>query len=78
MQKKGLFRTFNILTQFLSFSWQIIHLKNVDVYTLKGEGGLRKCGCVHFERGGGPRKCVLYTQLNVDNYGQSLTHIGTL
>ncbi len=28
---------------FLLFSWQIIHLKNVDVYTFEGDGGLRKC-----------------------------------
>ncbi len=42
----------------LSFSWQIVHLKNVDMYT--------------FSEGMGTEKVyVLYTHLNVDNYGQS-------
>ncbi len=50
--------TFNILTHFLSFSWQIIHLKNVDGYTFWGEGGSVKVCFVH--------------SINVDNYGWSL------
>ncbi len=36
-----------------------MHLKNVDMYTFRGEGGLRKY--------------VLYTHLNVDNYGRFLS-----
>ncbi len=47
---------FNILTLFLSFLWQIIHLK-------------KKLMCTFFEENRGLRKCVLYIQLNVDNYG---------
>ncbi len=47
--------TSNILAHFLSFSSQIIHLKNVDVYTFWGERGSEKV-------------YVLYTHLNVDNY----------
>ncbi len=45
---------------YFSFSWQIIHLKNVDVYTFwGGAGGVEKV-------------YVLYTHLNVDNYGRPL------
>ncbi len=47
--------TFIILAQVLSFSWQIIHLKKVDVYTFLGEGESEK---VH----------VLYTHLIIYNY----------
>ncbi len=49
--------TLNILATFLS--WQIIHLKNVDMYTLWGGGESEKL-------------YVLYTHLNVGNYGQLL------
>ncbi len=56
--------TFNKLVHFLAFAWQIIHLKIVDVYTFWGEG---------FEK-----VYVLYTHLNVDNYGLPLTIIFTL
>ncbi len=60
-EKNHWFHTFNILAHsFLSFSWQIIHLKNVDMYIFwGGEEGSEKM-------------YVLYTHLNVDNYGQSL------
>ncbi len=59
MEKRLILYTFNYLTHFLSFFLlQIVHLKNVDVYTFGGGGGLRKY--------------VLYTHLNVDNYGRSL------
>ncbi len=47
--------TFNILAYFFSFSWQIIHLKNLDMYTFGGES---------------EKVYVLYTYLNVDNYGR--------
>ncbi len=40
-------------------------MKNVEVYTLCGEGRSEQL-------------YVLYTQLNVDNYGQPLTNIGGL
>ncbi len=50
--------SFNILAHFWSFSWQSIKLKNVDAYTFSGGEGLRKY--------------VLYTHLNVDNYGLPL------
>ncbi len=42
------------------FSWQIIHLKNVDVYTFWWEGGVSE------------KVYVLYTHLNVDNNGRPL------
>ncbi len=48
------------LTHLLSFSWQIFHLKNINVYTL----------C---EGSGSEKMYVLYTDLNVDNYGSPLT-----
>ncbi len=38
MEKMLIPYTFNFLTKFLSFSWQIIHLKNIDVYTFWGGG----------------------------------------
>ncbi len=52
--------TFNILADFVSFSSQIIHLKNIDVYTFLGGGGSEKV-------------YVLYTHLNVDNYALPLS-----
>ncbi len=45
--------TCNILPHLLSFSWQIIYLKNVNVYTIWG--------------GGSEKVNVLYTELNGDN-----------
>ncbi len=53
--KKFILYTFNIFDNFfLSFSWQIIHFKNVDMYTFLGVGGSEKV-------------YGLYTHLNVDN-----------
>ncbi len=46
---------------FSSFSWKIIHLKKFNVCTFCGGVGLKKC--------------MLYTHLNVDNYGQPLSNI---
>ena len=54
--------TFKILTHFLSFSWRILHLKNVDEYTFGGGGRSEK------EYG-------LYTDFNVDNYGCLPTNV---
>ncbi len=42
--------TFNILIHFLSFSLQIIHLKNVDVHFVRGKGG-----------GGSEKVCFVYS-----------------
>ncbi len=39
--------TFNILTHFLSFTWQIIYLKNVDMYTFWRGGEDEKVCFVH-------------------------------
>ncbi len=47
---------------FLSFLWQIIHLKNIDVHTFWGGGGSEKVYFVH-------------THLNVDNNGWFLTSL---
>ncbi len=52
--------TFNTLANLLSFSWQVMNLKNVDMYTFHEEGG------------GSEKVYVLYTHLNVDNYGRPL------
>ncbi len=52
---------------YFSFSWQIIHLKNVDVCTFWR-------GMCTFWRGSGFEKVyVLYTHLNVDNYERPFT-----
>ncbi len=55
---------FNILALFfLPFSWQIIHLKNVMCTLLRGEAwGVY----------------VLYTNLNVDNYGWPLSQFNSI
>ncbi len=54
--------TFNILTHFLSFSWQIIYLINVYVHTFVRAEGYEKVYSV-------------YTQLNVDNCGRPWRHV---
>ncbi len=67
MEKMLIPYTFNILAHILSFSWQIYHLKNVDMYTLGGGGG---------EGGVASEKVhVLFIHLNVDNYGRPLMYI---
>ncbi len=60
-KKKLIPYTFNILIYFLSFSWQIIYLENVDVYTFWGGGESEKV-------------YILYTHLNVDNYGRPFNY----
>ncbi len=60
---KGITKTFSPFL--LSFWWQIIHLKNIDRYMVWGGEGSEKV-------------YVLYTHLNVDNYGWPrvfITHI---
>ncbi len=53
---------FQHLTHFFKlFLWQIIHLKNVDVYTFWGGEDYEKV-------------YVLYTQLNVENFGWPLKY----
>lgn len=51
---------FNILTYRLSYSWQILHERNVDIYTFKLGEMISKClnrvklwKCCHFLGGGG-------------------------
>ncbi len=54
--------TYKILAHILSFTWQIRHLKYVDVYTFwEGEGS--------------EKVYVLDTHLNVDSYGRPHSNI---
>ncbi len=50
---------FQHFNPFFVILWKISYLKKVDVYTFWGEGGLWMC--------------VMYTHLNIDSYGQSLS-----
>ncbi len=45
MKKKLILYTFNILTNFVSFSWQIIHFKNINVYTFFEGEEVWDCVC---------------------------------